>query len=153
MGAAPPNRNLMAIWKAPINLEQLNAQAANTLVAHLGMRLTAIGEDTVSGTMPVDQRTHQPFGLLHGGASVALAETLGSMAANLCCEPGKAYAVGLSINASHVRGVRSGHVHGVARALHVGRSTQVWEIEIRDDQQRLVCASRLTCAVVPVKGD
>ena len=101
------------------------------------------------GTLPVDARTHQPYGLLHGGASVALAETLGSFAAMLTLDPAVEAAVGLDINANHVRGVKSGTVTGTARPLHLGRSTQVWEIRIEDAKQKLVCISRLTLAVIP----
>ncbi len=140
----------MSIWKTQVDLDALNAHSEHTMVAHLGMRITAIGEDSVSGSMPVDERTHQPFGLLHGGASAALAETLGSTAANLCCDPAKERAVGLSINASHVRAATGGQVHGVATPLHLGRQTQVWDIRIHDDRDRLICVSRLTCAVVPL---
>lgn len=139
----------MSIWKQPADLERLNAGCKNTLMQALGIRLTEIGTDFVRGTMPVDARTHQPFGLLHGGASAALAETLGSSAANLCCDPATSVAVGLEINANHLRAVTSGVVEGVARPLHVGRNTQVWEIRIRDAKGTLVCVSRLTCAVVP----
>jgi 1,4-dihydroxy-2-naphthoyl-CoA hydrolase len=135
------------------SLETINAGSAATLIETLGIRITAIGEDSLSGTMPVDARTRQPYGLLHGGASVALAETLGSVAANLCLDPATHIAVGLEINANHVRAVTSGEVHGTATALHVGRSTQVWEIRILDPQGRLVCVSRLTLAVVPRRGE
>jgi len=111
--------------------------------------VTEIGEDFVRGTMPVDARTKQPFGLLHGGASVALAESLGSLAANLVLDSSTEMAVGLDINANHVRAATSGRVTGTARPLHLGRSTQVWEIRIEDESARLVCISRLTMAVVP----
>jgi 1,4-dihydroxy-2-naphthoyl-CoA hydrolase len=141
----------MSIWKQDASAERVNAWNRNTLCDTLGMRITQIGDDFVRGTMPVDARTHQPFGLLHGGASVALAETLGSVAANLCLQGDKEVAVGLDINANHVRAVTSGNVTGTARPLHVGRATQVWEIRIEDDAQRLVCISRLTMAVVPRK--
>ena len=117
----------------------------------LGIRITGIGEDWLRGTMPVDARTHQPYGLLHGGASVALAETLGSTAAMLTLDPALCRAVGLEINANHVRGVREGIVTGTAKALHLGRSTQVWEIRIEDEREKLVCVSRITMAVVPVE--
>jgi 1,4-dihydroxy-2-naphthoyl-CoA hydrolase len=117
----------------------------------LGIRITAVGEDWLRGTMPVDARTHQPYGLLHGGASVALAETLGSTAAMLTLDPAQFRAVGLEINANHVRGVREGIVTGTAKALHLGRSTQVWEIRIEDERQKLVCVSRITMAVVPTE--
>ncbi|MBA2079502.1 MAG: thioesterase [Rhodanobacter sp. 68-29] len=140
----------MGIWQQEIDLARINAWSANTLMEVLGIRITDIGEDWLRGTMPVDHRTHQPYGLLHGGASVALAETLGSTAAMLSLDPAQARAVGLEINANHIRGVRGGTVTGTAKALHLGRSTHVWEIRIEDEQQRLVCVSRLTMAVVPV---
>lgn len=117
----------------------------------IGIRITEIGEDFLRGTMPVDARTHQPYGILHGGASVALAETLGSTAAMLCCEDGFA-AVGLEINANHLRAVRDGIVTGIARPLHIGRSTQVWEIRIENEAGQLTCISRLTMAIVPQRA-
>jgi 1,4-dihydroxy-2-naphthoyl-CoA hydrolase len=141
----------MGIWQQDTDLDRINGWTTGTLMATLGIRYTAVGEDWLRGTLPVDHRTHQPYGLLHGGASVALAETLGSTAAMLTLDPAKYRAVGLAINANHVRGVREGTVTGTARALHLGRSTQVWEIRIEDDRQRLVCTSRLTMAVVPVE--
>lgn len=139
----------MPIWKKQATLEQLNARNPDTLNQSLGIRFTDVGDDYLRGTMPVDARTKQPFGLLHGGASVALAETLGSLGAWLCLEPGEGNAVGLEINANHVRAAREGTVTGTARPLHVGRSTHVWEIRIEDEQQRLVCVSRITLAIVP----
>jgi 1,4-dihydroxy-2-naphthoyl-CoA hydrolase len=139
----------MRIWKQDIDLASLNGWSANTLIETIGIHITAMGDDWLQGTMPVDRRTHQPYGLLHGGASVALAETLGSMAAMLTLDPAKERAVGLDINANHVRGVTSGTVTGTARPLHLGRSTQVWEIRIEDENGKLVCISRLTMAVVP----
>ncbi len=139
---------MAAIWRQAADPDALNAAAQATLSAHLGMRFSAIGDDFLSATMPVDARTRQPFGLLHGGASAALAETLGSVAANLCCAADQR-AVGLEINANHLRAVRSGVVTGTARALHLGRSTQVWEIRIEDDAGKLTCIARLTCALVP----
>lgn len=139
----------MRIWKQDIDLASLNGWSANTLMEAIGIRITAMGDDWLQGTMPVDRRTHQPYGLLHGGASVALAETLGSTAAMLTLDAAKERAVGLDINANHVRGVLSGTVTGTARPLHIGRSTQVWEIRIEDEGGRLVCISRLTMAVVP----
>lgn len=138
----------MSFWKHPTDLERLNAWNRDSLVEHLGMRVTEVGPDFVRGTMPVDARTKQPFGLLHGGASVALAESLGSLAGNLCIDASE-MAVGLDINANHVRAASAGLVTGTARPLHVGRSTQVWEIRIEDERARLVCISRLTLAVVP----
>jgi 1,4-dihydroxy-2-naphthoyl-CoA hydrolase len=137
------------IWKQSVDLDRINGWNVNCMVEHLGMRVTEIGDDYVRGTMPVDMRTIQPFGLLHGGASVALAESLGSLGANLVLDPASEMAVGLDINANHVRAVTSGPVTGTARPLHIGRSTQVWEIRIEDGQQNLVCISRLTMAVVP----
>lgn len=137
-----------SIWRGAASAPALNAQAHDTLVSHLGIEVVALGPDYVRATMPVDERTRQPFGLLHGGASVVLAETLGSMAANLCLDPAQEMAVGLEINANHLRAVRAGVVTGTARALHVGRSTQVWEVRIEDSEERLVCVARLTVAVV-----
>jgi 1,4-dihydroxy-2-naphthoyl-CoA hydrolase len=142
----------MAIWKQDQSLERLNAMSAHTMIEALGIRFTDIGEDWLRGTMPVDHRTHQPYGLLHGGASVVLAETLGSMAAMLTLDPSQEAAVGLDINANHVRGVRNGTVTGTARAVHVGRSTQVWEIRIETDAGELVCISRITMAVIPARA-
>src|SRR6185503_17506420 len=139
----------MTIWKQQLTPDDVNAMSSNTMMATLGIRISEIGDDYVRGTLPVDARTHQPYGLLHGGASVALAESLGSLAAMLTLDPAVEAAVGLDINANHVRGVKSGIVTGTARALHIGRSTQVWEIRIEDERQKLVCISRLTVAVVP----
>lgn len=138
----------MSFWKHPTDLDRLNAWNRDSLVEHLGMTITEVGADFVRGSMPVDARTKQPFGLLHGGASVALAESLGSLAGNLCIDASE-MAVGLDINANHVRAATHGLVTGTARPLHVGRSTQVWEIRIEDEHARLVCISRLTLAVVP----
>ena len=130
------------------SLDSLNAGAADSAVAHLGIAFTEFGEDFLRGTMPVDARTRQPYGLLHGGASVLLAETLGSMAANLCLDdPSAGQAVGVEINANHLRAKTDGIVTGTARPLHVGRSTQVWDIRIEDEQGRAVCVSRLTLAM------
>jgi 1,4-dihydroxy-2-naphthoyl-CoA hydrolase len=142
----------MAIWKQSGSLDQINASSRNTMVSTLDIRVVEVGDDFLRGTMPVDERTRQPFGLLHGGASVALAETLGSLAGNLCLDGSKEVAVGLDINANHIRAATSGIVTGTARPLHIGRTTQVWEIRIEDEKQRLVCISRLTLAVVPKSG-
>lgn len=139
----------MATWKHAPDIERLNAMSENTLMQVLGIRFTEAGEDYLRGSMPVDARTHQPYGILHGGASVALAETLGSSAAMCCIDPDSEVTVGLDINANHVRAVRSGLVTGTARPLHLGRTTQVWEIRIVDDGGRLACIARLTMAVVP----
>ena len=141
----------MSIWKQDIGLDTINGWSKNTLMEALGIRITERGEDFLRGTMPVDARTHQPYGLLHGGASVALAETLGSTAAMLTLDPTQELTVGLDINANHIRGVRSGTVTGTARPLHIGRTTQVWEIRIENEDGSLVCISRLTMAVVPAR--
>ena len=138
----------MAFLK-PIDIAEANAVRQGTLIEHLGIVITGAGDDWLRATMPVDARTKQPFGLLHGGASVVLAETLGSMAGGYCVDPATQMVVGLEINANHLRAVREGTVTGTARALHVGRSTQVWEIRIEDEAGRPVCVSRLTLAVVP----
>lgn len=139
----------MSIWHTKPELEVLNsAQKANTIAEVIGIEMTEIGDDYLRGTMPVDHRTHQPMGILHGGASVVLAESLGSMAANLCVDTSKYYCVGLDINANHLRAVRSGNVVGTAKPIHLGRSTQVWEIKIEDENGKPVCISRLTMAVL-----
>jgi 1,4-dihydroxy-2-naphthoyl-CoA hydrolase len=141
----------MAIWKQEPSLDRINGWSANTMMETLGIRITEIGDDWLRGTMPVDHRTHQPYGLLHGGASVVLAETLGSTAAMLTLDPTQEVAVGLDINANHVRGVRSGTVVGTARVVHIGRTTQVWEIRIETEGGELVCISRITMAVIPAR--
>jgi 1,4-dihydroxy-2-naphthoyl-CoA hydrolase len=137
----------MSIWKTELTVPQLQAFMNNTLVEHLDIQITEIGEDYVTATMPVDQRTHQPMGILHGGASVVLAESLGSMAAQMAAEPGRA-CVGLEINANHISSVRSGRVMGKASPVHIGRSTQVWDIKISEDNGKTVCVSRLTMSVL-----
>ena len=134
-------------WPAGVTVETLNARSAGTLMEAIGIVFTELGDGYLRATMPVDARTHQPYGLLHGGASVALAETLGSSAGMLVA--GGNAVVGLEINANHLRAVRSGTVTGTARPLHVGRSTQVWQIEIEDEAGRAVCISRITLAVLP----
>ncbi|MGF7443730.1 1,4-dihydroxy-2-naphthoyl-CoA hydrolase [Klebsiella michiganensis] len=135
------------IWKRQSTLEQLNAMGDGNMVGLLDIRFEALTDDAIEATMPVDSRTHQPFGLLHGGASVVLAETLGSVAGYLCSE-GEQKVVGLEVNANHIRSVRSGRVRGVCRALHVGSRHQVWQIDISDEQGRRCCSSRLTTAVI-----
>ena len=136
-------------FRRPIGLDALNALSRDTAMEPLGIVFTEIGPDYLRGTMPVDARTRQPYGLLHGGASVLLAETLGSTAGGLCVDEGQGV-VGIEINANHLIGVREGLVTGTARPLHVGRSTQVWEIRIEDARGRLACISRLTLAVIPL---
>jgi 1,4-dihydroxy-2-naphthoyl-CoA hydrolase len=138
----------MPIWFSHPDQPQLFAMAANTMIDHLGIEFTELGDDFLSARMPVDRRTVQPARLLHGGASVALAETLGSAASYLCVDPAQHNVVGIEVNANHVRAVRSGWVTGVARPIHLGKSTHVWDIRIVDDQDRLVCVARLTMAVV-----
>lgn len=138
----------MSIWKVRPDVQAVMRMQQNTIADALGIEFSEIGDDYVRGTMPVDRRTHQPMGILHGGASVVLAESLGSMAANLCVDVSTHYCVGLDINANHIRAVRSGVVTGTARPVHLGRTTQVWEIRIEDDAGRLVCVSRLTMAVL-----
>lgn len=141
----------MSIWKhESISLEALQQQSKNTLVEHLGIEYLEIGEDFVKARMPVDKRTHQPMGLLHGGAHVVLAESLGSMAANLCLDISKEYALGLDINSNHIRSVRNGYVIGIARPIHIGSKTQIWEIKIYDEKDRLLNISRLTMMVLSV---
>jgi 1,4-dihydroxy-2-naphthoyl-CoA hydrolase len=138
----------MRIWKSELTLDQANGWH-NTMIERIGIAVTDIGDDYVRGTMPVDARTHQPYGLLHGGASVALAETLGSLGAMMCADAKTHLAVGLDINANHLRGVTDGIVTGTARPIHLGRTTQVWEIRIEDERLRLICIARLTVAIVP----
>lgn len=139
----------MRIWKQPFDLEALNARSPDTLNGALGIEITGFGDDWLAATMPVDARTRQPYGLLHGGASVALAETLGSLGGWLTLPEGGGRPVGIEINANHIKGVREGKVTGTARPLHLGRSTQVWEIRIVNERAELTCVSRITLAVVP----
>jgi 1,4-dihydroxy-2-naphthoyl-CoA hydrolase len=138
----------MSIWRSPRTIEDLNDNRDGTLIANLGILFTEIGADFVRGTMPVDTRTVQPYGLLHGGASVALAETLGSMGASMCVDAAEYQVVGQEINANHVRAARSGLVTGTARAVHLGGRTHVWSIDIVNEAQKLVCISRITMAVI-----
>ncbi|WP_026952275.1 hotdog fold thioesterase [Algoriphagus mannitolivorans] len=133
------------------SLEFLNSMNRNTLVEHLGIEFTKIGEDFMEATMPVDSRTIQPYGLLHGGASVVLAETLGSIASSLTIDTKKQICVGLEINANHIKSVREGKVTGVVKPVHVGKSTQVWEIKIHTESGQLCCISRLTMAILDKK--
>jgi 1,4-dihydroxy-2-naphthoyl-CoA hydrolase len=138
----------MSIWQTLVTLEQLQESVRSTLSEHLGIRYTEIGEDYLRATMPVDARTHQPAGVLHGGASLALAESIGSVGANLCVDMRTHVCVGQEINANHVRPVASGLVTATAKPWHVGTRSQVWHIEIADAKGRLVCVSRLTMAVL-----
>ncbi|SFE87184.1 1,4-dihydroxy-2-naphthoyl-CoA hydrolase [Chitinophaga sp. CF118] len=136
------------IWYSlDVSLDQLNDSGKNTMSAHLGMEFTEIGPDYLRIMMPVNHLTRQPYGLLHGGASAALAETVGSVASSLIIDHSKQICVGLDINANHIKGVRDGYVHAIARPLHIGATTHVWDIRICDDHNKLVCISRLTVAI------
>ena len=137
------------IWFNPkVTIADIQPVSAHTMAELLGIEFTEIGENFLSGTMPVDHRTHQPQGLLHGGASCVLAETLGSIASFLVLDPAQSRPVGLEINANHVRGVSSGLVTGTATVLHLGKTTHVWDIKIRNEKGSLVCVSRLTVAII-----
>lgn len=142
---------LMGIWHQSYTLEQAQQRVVGTMIDHIGIEITELGEDFLKATMPVDHRTVQPMRILHGGASVTLAETLGSLAATLIIDSEKKFCVGLDINANHIRAVKSGFVTGVAKPLHIGSSTQVWSIEITDEENRLVCISRITMAILDRK--
>ena len=138
----------MSIWfKNDINLEKLNQFSVNTMNELLGIRITELGENYIKATMPVDKRTHQAYGILHGGASAALAETLGSIGSVIIVDPEQYICVGVEINANHIRSVRDGFVTGTAVPLHIGASSHVWEIKILDKNDKLVCVSRLTVFV------
>jgi len=138
----------MSIWRSKIALEELQRLQRNTMIEYLDINVTDIGPDYLRATMPVDRRTVQAMGILHGGASVALAETVGSLAANLCVDAKTQACVGQEINANHLRPVTSGLVTGTARPIHLGTRSQVWQIEIRDERERMVCISRLTMAII-----
>src|SRR5579871_264614 len=144
----------MSIWRIHPTAAELTERSHGSLAGHLGIRITTIGADFLQATMPVEPKTHQPMGVLHGGASVALAETVGSLAATLCIDQEKYVCLGQEINANHLRPVSSGIVTATARPFQIGKRSHVWHIEIRDEQERLVCVSRLTMAVVdrPVAG-
>jgi 1,4-dihydroxy-2-naphthoyl-CoA hydrolase len=138
----------MSIWLGTPTLEALNQARGTTLIRHLDIEFSAIGDDSLCASMPVDERTRQPFGLLHGGASVVLAETLGSTGGNLCVDRSQYLCVGQEINANHLRAVKSGRVTGTARPVHLGGRTQVWTIDIVNEAKHLICIARLTLAVV-----
>ena len=139
------------IWKKPVSVETLTDIHRDTTVAHLGIEFLEVGDDFIRARVPVDARTRQPYGILHGGVSVVLAETLGSCGAASAAPPGHR-AVGLDINANHVRSVDSGWVTGTARPVHIGRTTQVWQIELVNEQGQLTCVSRITMAVLAPAG-
>lgn len=134
-----------------ISVQQLQEISKNTMVEHLGIEFLEASKDYLKAKMPVDQRTHQPMGLLHGGASVALAETLGSVASSLVVDLSLYDCVGLEINANHVKSVRSGYVQGISRAIHLGKKTHIWDIRITNEKDELVCISRLTVAIIDKK--
>lgn len=137
------------IWITPLNLSEVNKRARSTLSDHLGIEFTEVGDDHLTASMPVDERTCQPMGILHGGASCALAETVGSAAANYCVDQSQKVCVGLDINANHLRPVRSGStITAVAKPLHLGKTTQVWEIKITNESKQLVSVARLTMAIL-----
>jgi len=138
----------MSIWRASITPEALTERGRRSLSGYLGIRITEIGPDFLRATMPVNEQTHQPFGMLHGGASVALAETVGSLASMMCVDTQRSMCLGQEINANHLRAVSTGTVTATARPFHLGGRSHVWHIEIRDENERLVCVSRLTMAVV-----
>jgi 1,4-dihydroxy-2-naphthoyl-CoA hydrolase len=139
----------MKIWAKDFTLESLNQTARNTIEEQLGIRFTEIGDNYIKASMPVDHRTHQPFGILHGGASVVLAESLGSRASYLCLRSKDHIAVGVEINANHLKSVSEGEVTGLVKPIQLGRQLHVWEIRIYNSQEKLVCISRLTVAIVP----
>jgi len=138
----------MSIFNPGVTLESLNKLFTNTMVSHLGIEITQVGDNFIEARMPVDARTQQPLGLLHGGASVTLAETLGSVAATCCVDPDTQYCVGLDINANHIKSVRSGYVFGITTPIHIGKRTHVWEIRIVNEKKELICISRITMAVI-----
>lgn len=140
----------MSLWRQAPDLDALNALQKHTIGEWLGIRFESFDDDSLSASMAVDARTHQPYGLLHGGASVVLAETLGSMASYLCIDSSRFYCVGLEVNANHLRGLRTGRVHAVARPVHLGRTTHVWDIRLSGDDGKPSCISRLTMAIVPL---
>jgi 1,4-dihydroxy-2-naphthoyl-CoA hydrolase len=141
----------MAMWFIKPSLEEMQKRGENTMFSFLGIKITEVGDDYLKGTMPVDHRTKQPLGLLHGGANCVLAESIGSMAANYCVDTTKNFAVGLDINANHLRPVKDGLVTAIAKPLHMGKTTQVWEIKIENEEGKLACISRLTIAIVERK--
>jgi 1,4-dihydroxy-2-naphthoyl-CoA hydrolase len=141
----------VSLWRYSLSLDEINARSERTIMRPLGILFTEVGDDYLRATMPVDERTHQPYGILHGGASVVLAETVGSMGANLCVDPARFLCVGQEINANHLRSVRRGIVTATARPWHIGGRSHVWNIEIRDEAGALICISRLTMAVVDRK--
>jgi len=142
----------LSIWKRQPDLDSLHSNRKNTISELLDIRFESFDDQSITASMPVDARTHQPYGLLHGGASVVLAETLGSMASYHCIDTSRFYCVGLEVNANHLRALRSGRVTGVCRPVHLGRSTHVWDIRLHGEDGKPSCISRLTVAIVPLAG-
>lgn len=138
----------MSIFPSGVTPETLNKLSANTMVSHLGIEVTHVGDDFIEAKMPVNEKTIQPMGLLHGGASVTLAESLGSIAASCCVDRATQYCVGVEINANHIKSARAGWVIGTTKPVHIGKKTQVWEIRIVNEQNELICISRITMAVI-----
>lgn len=136
------------IWRKEYTVDELNARPKGHIGALVGIEFTDIGNNSLSARMPVDERTHQPYGILHGGASVVLAETLGSVASNMIIDE-KYIGVGLEVNANHLRPVRSGFVTGICKPIHIGAKTHVWDIKLYDDRGKMSCISRLTVAIIP----
>lgn len=136
------------IWSHDLTLDSINKFNQNTLVSHLDIKITEFGDDTLTGTMPVDERTFQPYRLLHGGASCVLAESLGSIAANLTLDNNVEVAVGQHIEATHLRPVTSGRVKGIAKNVHKGKTSQLWKIEIYNEENKLVCDSKILMAII-----
>ncbi|MDP3559944.1 MAG: hotdog fold thioesterase [Legionellaceae bacterium] len=141
----------MSVWFQPMTLEELNVRSRHTLAEFLGIVFTQITEDSLVATMSANERTKQPLGIVHGGANVVLAETIASTAANAAVDLSQFYCVGLEINANHIRSVREGVITGITKPCHIGRSTQVWQIELFDEAERLTCISRMTAAVIARK--
>jgi uncharacterized protein (TIGR00369 family) len=141
----------MTVWKEVPTVEAMDKRSAGTMMEAIGIKFTEVGDDYVCGKMPVNEKTKQPIGIMHGGASCVLAETIGSTAANFCVDQKTHYCVGLSISTSHIRSAREGFVTGMAKPLHLGRSTQIWNIDITDEQGKLVSSTRLTMAVLERK--
>ncbi len=138
----------MAIWFGKVTPEELNLRGKNTMSDFLGIIFTEVGEDSMTATMPASARTRQPIGIIHGGANVVLAETIASTAANAVVDLSKFYCVGLEINANHIRSVKDGLVTGITRPIHLGRSTQIWEIDMFDEEGKRTCISRMTASVI-----
>ncbi len=136
------------IWAAPFTLEEINRRCENSLSDHLGIQFTEIGKNFLTASMPIDQRTLQPMGIMHGGASAALAETVGSAAANYCIDQNAFVCVGLDLNINHIRAVKSGFVKAIANPFHLGKTTQVWEIQVINEEGKLISVSRLTMAIL-----